>query len=104
MPWFTFFHFYLGDPVRQLQLHPDGSAKVLTLGTDLPAGQVPQFVVPAGAWQGSHVLDGPHGFALLGATMAPGFDYRDYITGGRAELIARWPGHDELIAKLTPKG
>ena len=104
LPGDEVFHFYLGDPVRQLQLHPDGTARTLTLGTDLAAGQVPQFVVPAGVWQGSHVLDGPHGFALLGATMAPGFDYRDYVTGGRAELTARWQGHDELIARLTPQG
>jgi predicted cupin superfamily sugar epimerase len=74
------------------------------LGTDLAAGQVPQLVVPAGVWQGSHVLAGPHGFALLGATMAPGFDYADYVTGGRAELTARWPGPAGLIEKLTPRG
>jgi hypothetical protein len=104
LPGDEVFHFYLGDPVRQLQLAPDGSAAEFTLGTDLAAGQVPQRVVPAGAWQGSHVLGGPHGFALLGATMAPGFDYRDYTTGGRAELTARWPGQAGLIEKLTPRG
>jgi uncharacterized protein len=104
LPGDEVFHFYLGDPVRQLQLHPDGTAKEFTLGTDLAAGQVPQLVVPAGVWQGSHTLPGPHGFALLGATMAPGFDYADYVTGRRAELTAKWPGHTELIAKLTPQG
>ncbi|MFO0852340.1 MAG: cupin domain-containing protein [Gemmataceae bacterium] len=104
LPGDEVFHFYLGDPVRMLQLHPDGSAKVLTLGQDLLAGQVPQLVVPGGVWQGSHVLPGRHGFALLGATMAPGFDYADYTTGRRAELAKGWPGNDELLVKLTPKG
>src|SRR5215472_3589296 len=33
------FHFYLGDPVEMLQLHPDGSSAVLVLGPDLAAGQ-----------------------------------------------------------------
>jgi predicted cupin superfamily sugar epimerase len=98
------FHFYLGDPVRQLQLLPDGTANEFTLGTDLAAGQVPQLVVPAGVWQGSHTFPGPHGFALLGATMAPGFDYADYVTGKRGELAARWPQYAELIARLTPRG
>src|SRR5215208_7065312 len=28
------FHFYLGDPVEQLQLSPDGSGQVVTIGTD----------------------------------------------------------------------
>ena len=96
------FHFYLGDPVRQLQLHPDGTAKEHTLGTDLAAGQVPQLVVPAGVWQGSHTLPGPHGFALLGATMAPGFDYADYASGDRAELTAGYPAVAGMIERLTP--
>jgi predicted cupin superfamily sugar epimerase len=103
LPGAEVFHFYLGDPVRQLQLYPDGNGKEYTLGTDLAAGQVPQLVVPAGAWQGSHRLDGPLGFSLLGATMAPGFDYADYVSGMRAELTARWPAFADLIARLTPQ-
>jgi predicted cupin superfamily sugar epimerase len=98
------FHFYLGDPVRMLQLHPDGSAKTFTLGPDLLAGQVPQLVVPGGVWQGSCRPDGPHGFALLGATMAPGFDYADYAGGSRAELTAKWPAFAAMIERLTPRG
>ena len=42
------FHFYLGDPVEMLQLHPDGRSAVITLGPDLQAGQHVQLVVPAG--------------------------------------------------------
>jgi len=104
LPGDEVFHFYLGDPVLQLQLFPDGGAKEFTLGIDLAVGQVPQLVVTAGVWQGSHTLPGPHGFALLGATMAPGFDYTDYVTGRRGELVAKWPGHAALIEKLTPRG
>src|SRR5579863_3018299 len=40
------FHFYLGDPVEMLQLHPDGRSSLLTLGPDLAAGQYVQVVVP----------------------------------------------------------
>src|SRR5215469_4851909 len=47
------FHFYLGDPVEMLQLHPDGGSAVLTLGQDLAAGQHVQLTVPAGVWQGT---------------------------------------------------
>lgn len=104
LPGDEVFHFYLGDPVRMLQLWPDGPARELTLGADLAAGQVPQLVVPGGVWQGSYVLDGPHGYALLGATMAPGFDYADYRTGPRGELSAKWPEFEELIERLTPQG
>jgi predicted cupin superfamily sugar epimerase len=33
------FHLYLGDPVTMLQLHPDGSSEVITLGQDILQGQ-----------------------------------------------------------------
>lgn len=103
LPGDEVFHFYIGSPVRMLQLRPGGVGKELVLGTDLAAGQVPQVVVPAGVWQGTKLV-GDSGFALLGATMAPGFDYADYRGGGRTELTAGWPGFAGRIAELTPRG
>lgn len=100
LPTDEVFHFYLGDPVQMLQLWPDGTSRTLILGTDLKAGHVPQTVVPGGVWQGSLLLDGGK-FALLGATMAPGFDYADYVEGKRGELVAKWPARSELIRALT---
>jgi predicted cupin superfamily sugar epimerase len=101
LPGDEIFHFYLGDPVRMLQLWPDGSTRTLTIGTDLNAGHVPQLVVPGGVWQGSVLTDGGK-FGLLGATMAPGFDYADYEAGERAELTMRFPEARTMIERLTP--
>jgi uncharacterized protein len=101
LPGDEVFHFYAGDPVRMLQLWPDGTTRTLVLGIDLKAGQVPQFVVPGGVWQGSVLIEGGS-WALLGATMAPGFDYADYVSGNRAELAARYPGEARMIERLTP--
>jgi len=84
-----------------LQLWPDGSTRTLMIGTDLNAGQVPQLVVPGGVWQGSVLVEGGR-FALLGATMAPGFDYADYEAEDRRELTARYPGVAATIERLTP--
>jgi predicted cupin superfamily sugar epimerase len=103
LPGDEVFHFYLGSPVRMLQLWPDGSGKEVVLGPDLAAGEVPQLVVPAGVWQGTRLV-GATGFALLGCTVAPGFDYADYRGGSRAELIAKWPAFADEIARLTPRG
>ncbi len=97
------FHFYLGSPVKMLQLWPDGSGKEVILGSDILTGQVPQLVVPGGVWQGTRLL-GNEGFALLGCTVAPGFDYADYRSGTRAELTVRWPAFAEEITRLTPRG
>jgi len=96
------FHFYLGDAVTMLLLRPDGSSDVVTLGTDLLRGHRPQLVVPAGTWQGCCLQPGGR-FALLGTTMAPGFDPEDFELGGR-ELLQQYPEHHELIRKLTEGG
>jgi predicted cupin superfamily sugar epimerase len=99
LPSDELFHFYLGDPVSMLQLRPDGTGKVITLGPDILEGQAPQVVVPAGVWQGSWLESGS--FALLGTTMAPGFDFTDYEAGDRAELTRTYPEFANLIARLT---
>jgi predicted cupin superfamily sugar epimerase len=94
------FHFYLGDPVEMLQLHPDGSSALFTLGRDLAQGQHVQLIVPAGVWQGTR-LAGDGKVALLGCTVTPGFDFADYRSGTYAELAAKWPDQAERIRSLT---
>ncbi|MDF1722851.1 MAG: cupin domain-containing protein [Minwuia sp.] len=94
------FHFYLGDPVEQLWLLPDGSHRTVTIGNDLAAGQRPQVVVPGNVWQGARMMNG-QGFALLGTTVAPGFDFDDFEIGSRSELTAAWPEAEALIRHLT---
>jgi predicted cupin superfamily sugar epimerase len=96
LPGTEVFHFYMGDPVVMLQLHPDGSSKKVTLGTDLACGHEPQVVVRGNVWQGSRLASGGQ-WALMGTTMSPGFDYADYVTGVRDELIAQYPGVAEMI-------
>ena len=96
------FHFYLGDPVTMLQLHPDGSTNVVTLGQDIRSGQQLQVVVPRGTWQGSLLNEGGD-FALLGCTVAPGFEYSDYESGSRGDLLKEYPEQEELITRLTPR-
>lgn len=102
LPTDEIFHFYLGDPVQMLQLWPDGSSRTLILGTDIKNGQLPQTVVPGGVWQGSFLIEGGK-YALLGATMAPGFDYKDYVEGIREDLVGVWPDRVDLIDKLTAR-
>lgn len=94
------FHFYLGDPVEMLQLWPDGSGKVVILGPDILNGMQPQVVVPRGIWQGAKLLkDGK--FALLGTTVLPGFEFADYESGSRDELVKSHPQYRESIIALA---
>ena len=96
------FHFYAGDPVEMLQLLPGGGSATYTLGPDLQAGQHVQIVVPAGVWQGTHLI-GDGKVALLGCTVTPGFDFADYRNAPADELIAKWPHQAERIRALTRK-
>lgn len=100
LPTAEVYHFYLGDCVELLLLPPGGPGQVVLLGTDLQAGQRPQVVVPAGAWQGSRVRPGGT-FALLGTTVAPGFEFCDFEPGAREELLAQFPDFTGLITALT---
>ena len=88
--WDEVFHFYLGDPVEMLLLAPGGPGRLVTLGNDLARGARPQVIVPAGVWQGSRLADGGR-VALLGTTMAPGFDPADFEIGDPESLAGAWP-------------
>jgi predicted cupin superfamily sugar epimerase len=94
------FHFYLGDPVEMLQLFPDGSGKILILGSDILNEMKPQVIVPRGIWQGARLLHGGR-FALLGTTVSPGFEYKDYESGRRDVLLKSFPKFRDLIIALT---
>ncbi len=96
-------HFYLGDPVRLLLLHPNGTIEEPVLGSDLLGGQFPHRVVPAGTWMGGALEPGGT-FALFGSTMAPGFTSSMFETGVREELSAGWPEASARIAELTREG
>ena len=92
-------HFYLGDPVEQIQLLPDGGGRIVVLGPDLERGQEPQTLVPGGTWQSARLLPGGR-FALMGTTMAPGFEFEEYAPGNPAELRKAYPLLDRWLKKL----
>jgi uncharacterized protein len=89
-------HFYAGDPLVVHVISPEGSYSSILLGCELEAGQVLQAVVLAGCWFASHVADWSS-FAVVGCTVAPGFDFEDFEMGKREELVAKYPQHRVLI-------
>ena len=100
LPTDEIYHFYMGDAVIMLQLHPDGTSELITLGKRIDKGEQLQVIVPKGTWQGSFLKEGGK-FALMGTTMAPGFDFSDYEEGERAFLLKKYPEHRDLIIRLT---
>ncbi|WP_074831329.1 MULTISPECIES: cupin domain-containing protein [Bradyrhizobium] len=67
-------HYYAGDALM-LQIADDGGQRRVTLGSDLVAGEVPQAVVPAHAWQAAQSSGE---WTLVGCTVAPGFEFAKF--------------------------
>jgi uncharacterized protein len=94
-------HFYAGTSLSLYVLHRHGSLTRFTLGTRIERGEQPQAYVPAGCWFGAAVED-TDGYALVGCTVAPGFDFADLELGARAALLDEFPQHRVIIERLTP--
>ena len=92
-------HFYAGSPLIVHVIEPAGEYSSICLGSDADDGEVFQCVVRAGCWFGSELVDGGS-YALVGCTVAPGFDFEDFEM---AERLGWWsyPEHRALIARLT---
>ncbi len=91
-------HFYAGSSLVVYVIDPEGNYSELHLGSE--EDEAFQAVVKAGCWFASRVRDAA-GFALVGCTVAPGFDFADFELGVRSELIRTFPAHQKLIEELT---
>jgi len=94
------FHFYSGDAVNLHVIEARGNLVTLGLGSDLSKGDRPQALVPQNTWQALCLQDGGE-WALLGCTVAPGFDYQDYEHSSAQSLLKEFPSLRDIILKLT---
>jgi len=68
-------HYYAGAPL-ELRIAESGSTPSMTrLGVDLASGEMPQAVVPAGAWQAARSLGD---WTLVGCTVSPAFEFAGF--------------------------
>ena len=69
-------HHYAGAPLAlAIAVRERAPIERVTLGPDLAAGERPQAVVPAGAWQAAESLGD---WTLVGCTVAPGFEFQGF--------------------------
>jgi predicted cupin superfamily sugar epimerase len=94
------FHFYDGSGLTLHVIDPVGNYATVQVGRDLAAGELPQAAVRAGCLFGATVND-PRSYALVGCTVAPGFDFADFAMPGRDELCRQCPQHRLVIERLT---
>ncbi len=93
-------HFYAGSGLIVHVIEPGGTYSEILLGNDAASGEQFQAVVPAGCWFGSS-LRHPDSYALVGCTVAPGFDFADFEMAKRNELAVHFPQHRNVIERLT---
>ena len=89
-------HFYAGDPLKLLQLTPEGELSEIIIGTNIKEGQRLQHIVPAGDWFASTSFGE---YSLVGCTVAPGFDFEDFEMANKKDLISKYPRHSEVLEK-----
>lgn len=93
-------HFYDGSAVKIFLLSGAGELSIITLGRNIEEGEQFQCVIPAGCWFGAELVDKKL-FALIGCTVAPGFNFSDFTLADSEELSIRYPQHKLLINRIN---
>jgi predicted cupin superfamily sugar epimerase len=102
-----------------LEVDQNGTVKHTVLGDDIEAGQVPQYAVPPRVWFGAYptkdynvdeetgtietlpLRDPEKNYSLVGCTVAPGFQFEDFVMAKRSDLISHYPKAKSSIELLT---
>ncbi|TNE82371.1 MAG: cupin domain-containing protein [Bacteroidetes bacterium] len=92
-------HHYDGAVLHIYEIKPSGELGVHRLGKDLANGEQMQTWIAAGSWFASR-CELENNFALVGCTVAPGFDFEDFDLAQAAELTQAFPEHAALITTL----
>ncbi len=68
-------HYYAGAALKLNIANEDCAPHSVTLGPDVAAGDRPQAIVPAGAWQ---TAESTGDWTLVGCTVAPAFEFASF--------------------------
>ncbi len=93
-------HFYDGSSIVIYVIDEGGNLNKILLGRNIENGESIQSVIKQNSWFAAELSD-ITSFALIGCTVAPGFEFNDFELGKRDELIDTFPQLRELIYKLT---
>ncbi|WP_321884267.1 cupin domain-containing protein [Paraburkholderia bannensis] len=90
-------HFYAGSPIEIHSIDESGVLSTRKLGHALAhPGTVFQAVVPAGHWFAARCCD-PSTYALVGCTVAPGFEFSEFEIADVNALVGKYPLHRSII-------
>ncbi|GAB1857100.1 cupin domain-containing protein [Flavobacteriaceae bacterium MHTCC 0001] len=93
-------HFYKGSPMRLHIISKAGKYDNILIGNNIEKGEVPQFTVKARDWFAAEVVEEGE-YSLVGCTVSPGFDFKDFEMPKRLDLVSKFPEHSKIINTLT---
>ncbi|CAG8466058.1 7141_t:CDS:1 [Ambispora leptoticha] len=95
-------HYYTGSTgVKIYEIKTDGELIVHQLGQILDKGEKFVSAIEKSSWCSAELSNPSAGFALVGCTVAPGFEYQDLEIATFKNLSEQFPQHTEIIKKLT---
>ncbi len=90
-------HFYDGCDIKIFIIDTGGKLTEVLLGK---GGEVFQYVIPKNNWFAAELTD-KKSFALVGCTVSPGFDFKDFELAERSRLLKLFPEYEKLIRRFT---
>jgi predicted cupin superfamily sugar epimerase len=92
-------HHYTGGSLTLYAIEID-NGKLSKIKMGKRRGEAPQVAIKANTWFAASLND-KKSYCLLGCTVSPGFDYRDWELGKRNDLIKMYPQHRMIIERYT---
>jgi uncharacterized protein len=90
-------HHYMGG---SLTLYAIDRGKLSEIKMGKGKGEIQQIAIKANTWFAASLND-KNSYCLLGCTVSPGFDYRDWKLGRRNDLVKMFPQHAAIIERYT---
>ena len=92
-------HFYDGSSLKISLIDQSGNFNEICLGKNIDEGEVFQTVIKQNCWFAAELID-KKSFALVGCTVSPGFDFRDFEMADCEQLIRQFPELKDRIIRL----
>jgi uncharacterized protein len=93
-------HFYSGSSLTLFIIDSKRRLNKVILGPNFDEGERFQVVVKSGCWFAVSI-NKKNSYSLVGCTVSPGFDYKDWKIGNRKRLTEMYPEHKKIIEKFT---
>jgi predicted cupin superfamily sugar epimerase len=92
-------HFYKGSTVSLYLLTDSKKILSVQLGNNLDNNEQIHYVIKGNTWFAAEI-NNKSSYSLIGCSVSPGFDFKDFKLGSKSELKKIYPQHEFIIDKL----